>query len=681
MSSAIYQRIRENPKFRELEKRRGRFAWLLSSIVLFFFYGYILMVAFAPATLARPIVEGATLTLGIAFELSMFVGFWVLVALYVRRANTEFDHLTQEIVKDAVRDEAAFKAGKVVTGLLLLALPALALAAGPLEGQVEKQPLNVHAIVMFLVFVGMTLGITYWAANRTKSASDFYTAGGGITGFQNGLAIAGDYMSAATLLGLSSMVYSQGYDGYVYMIAWFVGWPIILFLMAERLRNLGRYTFADISSYRLDQTKVRTLAAVSSLTVVIFYLIAQMVGAGQLIKLLFGLPYEIAVVAVGTLMMVYVIFGGMIATTWVQIIKACMLLIGGTVVALLALSQFGFSLGNLLREAVAQFADVTRTKAPDGTLGAGKNLLATGGFLKDPVNAVSLGLGLMFGTAGLPHILMRFFTVGNAKEARKSVLYASAFVGYFFNVIFVMGLAAILIVGKNPEFFEKGILPAAGITTKIVGGNNMVAMHLARAVGGDLLLGFLAAVAFATILAVVSGLALAGASAISHDLYARVIKKGKATEGSEMKVSKIATVGLGITAIGLGILFEQQNVAFMVGVAFGIAAAVNFPVLILSMYWKGLTTRGAVAGGVTGLVLSITLVVLSRSVWVNVLKHPAPIFPWDQPALFAMPAAFLAAFVFSRLDRSERAKAEIEAFEDQYVRAQTGFGASGASKH
>jgi cation/acetate symporter len=465
------------------------------------------------------------------------------------------------------------------------------------------------------------------------------------------------------------------------MIAWFVGWPVILFLMAERLRNLGRFTFADITSYRLDQTKVRTLAAVSSLTVVIFYLIAQMVGAGQLIKLLFGLPYNYAVVAVGTLMMVYVIFGGMLATTWVQIIKAGMLLTGGTVVALLALSRFDFSFPTLVREAVARFAEVTQTKGADGTLGAGKNLLATGGFLKDPVNAVSLGLGLMFGTAGLPHILMRFFTVGNAKEARKSVLYASAFVGYFFNVIFIMGLTAIIIVGKDATFFEKGLVPAAGVATKIVGGNNMVAMHLARAVGGDLLLGFLAAVAFATFLAVVSGLALAGASAISHDLYARVVKKGKASEASEMKVSKIATICLGVIAIALGILFEQQNVAFMVGVAFGIAAAANFPVLILSMYWRGLTTRGAVAGGVTGLLSAVTLVLLSKSVWVNVLGNKAPIFPWEQPALFAMPAAFLAAFVFSKLDGTARAKAENDAFDDQYVRAQTGFGAASAAKH
>jgi cation/acetate symporter len=579
---------------------------------------------------------------------------------------------------------------RAAAALALLTVPALALAGGTIDGQTEKQPLNLHAIAMFLVFVALTMGITYWAASRTKSASDYYTAGGGITGFQNGLAIAGDYMSAATLLGLTAMVYGQGYDGYIYMIAWFVGWPIILFLMAERLRNLGKFTFADITSYRLDQGKVRTLAAVSSLTVVIFYLVAQMVGAGQLIKLLFGLPYEVAVIAVGGLMMVYVIFGGMIATTWVQIIKAGMLLCGGTLVAVLAMSYFDFSFTNLVSQATARFAEINLVKDAAGNL-VGKDLLRPGGFLSDPVNAISLGVGLMFGTAGLPHILMRFFTVGNAKEARKSVLYASAFVGYFFNVIFIMGLSAIILVGTKKEYFEKGIISTATEAGKVVGGNNMVAMHLANFVGGNLLLGFLAAVAFATILAVVSGLALAGASAVSHDLYARVIKKGKATEAQEMKVSKIATIGLGLVAIGLGILFEKQNVAFMVGVAFGIAAAANFPVLILSMYWKGLTTRGAIAGGITGLVASIGLVFFSKLVWGDILGHKVMsaagvavsvgLFPWEQPALFAMPAAFLAAFVFSKLDASARAKAEMEAFDDQYVRAQTGFGAAGASKH
>jgi cation/acetate symporter len=661
MSSAMYERMRTNPKFQELVRRRTRFAWTLAITVLAGFYGFVMVVAFAPGLLALPVAEGARLTVGVAVGLFMFAFFWLLTALYVRRANSEFDALTQQVVDEATRDAGGLK--KAMGALLLLALPALASAAGALEGQAQKQPLNVHAIAMFCVFVAMTMGITYWAASRTKSASDFYTAGGGITGFQNGLAIAGDYMSAATLLGLTAMTYTQGFDGYMYMIAFFVGWPVILFLMAERLRNLGRFTFADITSYRLDQGKVRTMAAVSSLTVVCFYLIAQMVGAGQLIKLLFGLDYAIAVVAVGTLMMVYVIFGGMIATTWVQIIKAGMLLTGGTVVMLLAMSRFGFSYSTLLERATSAHK-------------LGAKLMAPGPLLADPVNAISLGLGLMFGTAGLPHILMRFFTVSNAKEARKSVLYASGFVGYFFNVIFLMGLSAILIVGQDPQFFEGG-----KVGGKLVGGGNMVAMHLAKAVGGNLLLGFLAAVAFATILAVVSGLALAGASAISHDLYARVIKKGKASEAAEMRVSKFATIGLGIVAIGLGILFEKQNVAFMVGLAFGIAAAANFPVLILSMYWKGLTTKGALAGGISGLVSSVLFVVLSKSVWVAVLGNAKAIFPYDQPALFAMPIAFTLAYVVSKVDVSVQAKAEIEAFEDQYVRGQTGFGAAVAAKH
>ncbi len=551
---------------------------------------------------------------------------------------------------------------KLLGTLSLLALSGVALA-GDAIGPTEQQATNWHAITMFCLFVAMTMGITYWAASRTKSTADFYTAGGGITGFQNGLAIAGDYMSAATLLGLTAMVYTQGYDGYIYMLCFFAGWPIILFQMAERLRNLGKFTFSDITAYRLDQGKVRTMAAISSLTVVCFYLIAQMVGAGQLIKLLFGLEYNVAIFAVGILMMVYVTFGGMVATTWVQIIKACMLLSGGTLVMFLAMSQFDFSFENLIEKAVAVHK-------------LGDKLMYPGALLKEPVTAISLGLGLMFGTAGLPHILMRFFTVTDAKEARKSVLYASGFVAYFFNVIFLMGLTAILIVGQNPEFFEGG-----EIGKKLIGGGNMVAMHLAKAVGGDMLLGFLAAVAFATILAVVSGLALAGASAISHDLYARVIMKGTASEASEIRVSKIATICLGAVAIVLGILFEKQNIAFMVGLAFGVAAAANFPVLILSMYWRGLTTRGALFGGYSGLISAVAFVVFSKSVWVDVLGNAAPLFPYTQPALFAMPIAFLMAYIMSKTDSSVRAQSEIAGFEDQYVRAQTGYGAASAANH
>src|SRR3990167_6963478 len=536
--------------------------------------------------------------------------------------------------------------------------------AGPGDvGQVQKQPVNLTAIAMFLVFVVATLGITYWAAKRTTSASDFYTAGGGITGFQNGLAIAGDYMSAATLLGLSSLVFAKGYDGFIYTIGFFVGWPIITFLMAERLRNLGRFTFADIVSYRLDQNKVRIFAAFGSLTVVCCYLIVQMVGAGQLIKLLFGLDYPVAVVIVGALMLVYVIFGGMIATTWVQIIKAVLLLAGGTTLAVMAMSQFGFSYEALATKAVEAHA-------------SGWNIMGPGSMLADPINTASMSLGLVFGIAGLPHILMRFFTVPNAKEARKSVFYATGFIGFFFLVVMVLGFAAIVIVGKDPQFFVGGDTSGA-----LIGGGNMVAMHLAKAVGGNLFLGFLSAVAFATILAVVSGLALAGASAISHDLYATVLKKGHASEKDEMRVTRMATVGLGIIAICLGILFEKMNVAFLVGLTFGVAASTNFPVLIMAMYWKDLTTKGALFGGLTGLVSAMLLVVLSPAVWVTVLGHAQAIFPYDHPALFSMPLAFLVIVVVSQLDRSPRAAKERAAFDDQFVRAQTGLGAAAASNH
>ncbi len=543
----------------------------------------------------------------------------------------------------------------------LIAFAAVA-APGTVDG-VSKQPVNVSAIAMFMIFVVATLGITYWASSRTKSTADFYTAGGGISGFQNGLAIAGDYMSAATLLGLTSLVYAKGLDGFIYPVSFFVGWPIILFLMAERLRNLGKFTFADIASYRLDQNRIRTFAAFGSLTVVCFYLIVQMVGAGQLIQLLFGLEYNMAVVSVGILMMVYVTFGGMVATTWVQIIKACLLLGGGTVLMLLAFSKFGFSFENLFGQAVAAHK-------------AGAKIMAPGSLMADPVSAVSLSFALLFGTAGLPHILMRFFTVPNAKEARKSVFYATGFIGFFFLVVIILGISAIVIVGQDPQFFEGGVIGG-----KLIGGGNMPVMHLAKSVGGDVFLGFLSAVAFATILAVVSGLALAGASAIAHDLYARVIKKGNVSSAQEMKVTKLASVGIGLTAIALGILFKDQNIAFLVALTFGVAASVNFPVLILSMYWKGLTTRGALWGGIAGLVSAVGLVILSPAVWVKVLGNAQAVFPYDHPAIISMTLAFFVTWLGSVTDKSVRAKAEAEAFEEQYIRAQTGLGAAAASNH
>ena len=540
-----------------------------------------------------------------------------------------------------------------------------ALAAGAIEGG-GQQALNMPAIVMFGAFVLFTLGITKWAASRTKSAADFYTAGGGITGFQNGLALAGDYMSAASFLGISGLVFATGYDGLIFSVGWLVGWPVILFLIAERLRNLGKFTFADVASFRFQQTPMRILAACGTLVTVAFYLIAQMVGAGKLIQLLFGLEYWVAVVIVGALMIVYVTFGGMVATTWVQIIKACLLLGGASFMAFMVLVKFGFNPEALFAKAVEVHPKKLAIMSP-GTL------------ISNPLSAISLGLALMFGTAGLPHILMRFFTVADAKAARKSVFYATGFIGYFYILTFIIGFGAITLVSTNPQF----LTDAAKGLTAIKGGSNMAAIHLANAVGGDIFLGFIAAVAFATILAVVSGLTLAGASAVSHDLYATVVKGGNANEQDEIRVSKITTVVLGILAMGLGILFENVNVAFMVGLAFAIAASCNFPVLLMSMFFKGMTTRGAVIGGFLGLIAALVGVVLSPGVWEVVLGHPkgsAPV-PYDNPALFSMTLAFVGIWLFSKLDSSARAKVDQEGFDPQYVRSQTGIGASGASAH
>ena len=550
--------------------------------------------------------------------------------------------------------------------IIFLLLGSAGIFAGEaISGAVDKQPLNMSAIIMFLIFVGATLAITYWAAKRTKTAKDFYTAGGGITGFQNGMAIAGDYMSAASFLGISALVYGKGYDGLIYSIGFLVGWPIILFMVAEQLRNLGKYTFADVASYRLRQTPIRTLAAFGSIATVILYLIAQMVGAGKLIQLLFGLEYEIAVILVGVLMILYVTFGGMLATTWVQIIKAFLLLSGATFMAIAVMAHYNFNFESLFAKAV-EMKDVT--------------IMAPGKLVSDPISALSLGIALMFGTAGLPHILMRFFTVSDAKEARKSVFYATGFIGYFYILTFIIGFGAIVMVFQNPAYLDLAKQAVDG-GSPILGGDNMAAIHLSHAVGGDFFLGFISAVAFATILAVVSGLTLAGASAISHDLYASVLRKGRVDGLMEMKVSKIATVILGIVAIYLGIAFEEQNIAFMVGLAFAIAASANFPILFLSMYWSRLTTRGALFGGSLGLLTAAVLVVLGPTVWVDFLGHAEAIFPYKYPALFSVSAAFIGIWFFSITDKSESAQREKEAFEAQYIRAQTGIGAEGAVEH
>ncbi len=556
-----------------------------------------------------------------------------------------------------------------------------ALAAGGDVGETAKQSTNWTAIIMFGVFVLATLWITKWAASKTKSAADFYTAGGGITGFQNGLAIAGDYMSAASFLGISAAVMANGYDGLIYSIGFLVGWPVITFLMAERLRNLGKFTFADVAGYRFKQGPIRAFAACGTLVVVAFYLIAQMVGAGQLIKLLFGLDYIFAVIIVGVLMMVYVLFGGMTATTWVQIIKACLLLSGVTFMAFMVLYKYGFSPEALFRHAVEVKTQIATAggATPEAAAKTGLAIMGPGGFIKDPISAISFGMALMFGTAGLPHVLMRFFTVPNAKEARKSVAWATTWIGYFYVLIFIIGFGAITLVLTDPQLADttKGVIKGGAGTA------NMAAVLVAEVVGGDVFFGFISAVAFATILAVVAGLTLSGASAVSHDLYATVFKNGNADSASELKVSRITTLALGVIAVLLGIMFEKQNIAFMVSLAFAIAASANFPVLFLSIMWKDMTTKGAVIGGFMGLISSVALTIVSPSVWEAVLGNPkgSALFPYTSPALFSMIIGFVGIWLFSVMDRSKQAAAERAAFPAQQVRSETGLGAAKASDH
>jgi cation/acetate symporter len=549
--------------------------------------------------------------------------------------------------------------GLACVPLALLPTAAFAADAAPV--------VNWHAIAMFLVFIALTLGITYWAAKRTKTATDFYAAGRGISALQNGFAIAGDYMSAASFLGIAALVYFNGFYGLNYSVGWLVGWPIVLFLIAERLRNLGKYTFADVVAYRLKGRPIRVMAALSTLVVVIFYLIGQMVGAGQLLHVLLPqIEYWQSILIVGVLIIIYVTFGGMKATTWVQIIKAALLLGGATLMAFLVLAHFNFS-------PEAMFAEAVRIHPAHDAI---MKSMAPIGAQPNPIEAISLGLTLMFGTAGLPHILMRFFTVTDAKAARKSVLWGTCFIGYFYILTFIIGFGAIVFVASNPAYLVDA---AKGIALK--GGGNMPAVYLAQALGGDLFLGFIAAVAFATILAVVSGLTLAGASAISHDLYANVFARGRSTEQTEVRVSKAAVVALGIIAILLGIAFERQNVAYIVALTFSIAASSNFPILVMAMFWRGLTTRGALAGGYVGLLGSVILVILGPTVWGKVLGMGAAVFPIDFPTIITLPAAVIVAWLVSLADKSPAADSERLAFEDEYIRSQTGLGAEMGATH
>ncbi len=495
------------------------------------------------------------------------------------------------------------------------------------------------AIGFFAVFIAITLGITYWAARRTQTADHFYAAGRSVTAGQNGFALAGDYMSAASFLGIAGLVSTSGFDGLIYSTGWLVGWPVVLFLIAEPLRNLGRYTFADVVASRLDPMPVRISATIGTLATIAFYLIAQMVGAGSLIRLLFGIPYETAVVIVGCAMMAYVLFGGMLATTWVQIVKAVLLLGGAATLAIMVLAKFGFDPRVLFAAAAAKY---------------GAGVLAPGKLVSNPLDAISLGMALMFGTAGLPHILMRFYTVPDARTARRSVFIATGLIGLFYLMTFVLGFGAMVLV--TPEAIKA-----------VDAGGNMAAPMLAELLGGRAFFGFIAAVAFATILAVVAGLALSGAAAISHDIWASVIRKGHPKPGEEIKVARIATIVLALVAMALGIAFKGQNVAFMVGLAFAIAASANFPALVLSVFWRRTTTAGAASSMIVGATSTLVLIALSPAVQVDLLHHATAIFPLKNPALVTIPLSFATGIVVSLLRRDPASEARHAAIETRLL--------------
>jgi len=505
---------------------------------------------------------------------------------------------------------------------------------------------NFISILFFGIFVFFTLMVTYWAAKKTKTAAEYYAAGRSVTGFQNGMALSGDYMSAASFLGIAGMVSLNGYDGMIYATGWLVGWPALMFLIAEPLRNLGKFTFSDVVAFRLKNKPIRIAGAIGSILVVLAYTIAQMVGSGSLIKLMFGIPYEVAEIIVGCVMLCYVLFGGMLATTWVQIIKACLLLFGVTLLLLLGLSKFGFNPGEVYG-AVQNLPLI------------GEKMLRPGGLVTSPIDAISLGLALMLGLLGLPHILMRFFTVPDAKEARKSVAYATTFIGYFYCIIPVVGFMAAVLVGRD-------------MITKIDKGGNMAALLLSELLGGPRFIGLNAAVAFATILAVVAGLTLSAASAMSHDIFVSVFRKGHASEAEQVKVARISVVIFGIVAIGLGILFKGQNVAFMVGLAFAIAASGNFPALFMSIIWRKFTTAGAVASILIGSISATVFIILSPTVWVDLFHYQKAIFPLKNPAIISMTLSFICGIIASYMFPDKEAE---QKFEDEKLRTYLGIGA------
>lgn len=563
------------------------------------------------------------------------------------------------MIKDNAIARAIFS-GCLIGLVSLLSGPVYAESA--IIGPVVKQPLNVTAIAIFSSFVVITLLITAWAAKKTKTNQDFYTAGGGIPAWQNGVAISGDFLSAATMLGMTSAIYTFGADGLLLIVGTLGAWPVVLFLIAERLRNLGRYTFIDVLSYRLDPGLIRPLAAIASLCVLIFYLIAQLVGAGKLVELLFGLDYWVAVTSVSLLMVVYVALGGMLAATWVQFIKAFLLIAGGTLLAVLLLGHFDFSLNAIIDKAVQAYP-------------GDQSVVEVGQWLKDPISMLSVGVSLLFGFIGLPHVLMRLFTVKDAASSRKSAFYAIAIIGYFQLLIVLIGFGAVALIVGNPDYHS--------VDGSILGGGNMVVLHVAHILGGNVLFGFIAAVTFATILAVVSGLTISAAATIAHDLYSSTFAKAEGVQKAktERLISKLTVVGMGLIAIVFGLLFEHQNVIFISNMSLAIAGSCNAPVLLASLYWGGLTTRGAAAGITIGLLSSVVLIILGPQVWVGVLGNEVAIFPYTYPTLISIPLAFFSLWFFSITDKSERAATERSKFDDQVVLSETGFAVSDAVNH
>lgn len=507
--------------------------------------------------------------------------------------------------------------------------------------------MNATVVTLFLLIVLLTLVITYFAAKRTQTTGDFYTAGGGLSGFQNGIAISGDYLSAASFLGIAGMISLNGFDGFFYSIGFLIAYLVVMFLVAEPLRNLGKYTLADMINARFDAKKVRGAAALSTITIVIFYMIAQLVGAGALIQLLFDIPYWIAVLIVGVMMTIYVLFGGMFATSWVQITKAVLLMAGMVIISFLVLMKFNFNIGEMF----------TTVKSATSH---GADYLKPGIKYKNGLGTISLMIALVLGTAGLPHILMRFFTVKDAKAARSSVITATWTIGIFYILTLFLGFGAAIFVGEET----------------IIGANaagNMAAPLLAEALGGEILFAFISAVAFATILAVVAGLVLSGASAFAHDLYAEIFKKGKVTDREQMLAARYASLAVSIFSIILALFAQNLNVAFLVSLAFCIAASANLPVILYTIYWKRFNTAGAVTAMLFGLISALILVSMSPSVFSPVegaaLFVGNPIFPIDNPAIISVPLGFLGGYIGTIMSKEKDAirYAEVK------VRANTGY--------